>query len=847
MERHTLPIRSFRLLLLITALCLSVPQGRAQTIDELPATLAETTGAAVHLPATDGVLEASLAASGRLLVQGLALDPKSLTIARGALRAKGLYGVASIQQMDSTGKLPYPDHFLNLLVADLDAVGPAGPAAAELTRVVAPGGALWTRSSGHWTRTIKPMPREMDDWAHPHGSASNNPVSHDKLVRPINTVKWIDSYARFGYGMSQAGVPVVGSGVFVHDTQWASSEEGKKMNRNRLVCRDAFSGVVRWQVPVMDTTRWMAVAGDYVLSNHRIEKEPAGLYIYDIHTGKKIGSVPAATDGKGKFTEAIAVARGGVAYVATGPTLQAITQATLKPVWTYTAEGADSIFSSSLSEDGGRIVFVENKGTRFAGRWPSASVAAISCLDTATGKPLWKNTEVQGTITSYMPVSGDRVFYYCTWGIIAQTWEHTSAEDKKKNPRYFGALDLATGKRLWQKNWSDPDGTGDLWVQVGMVRNKVAWLSSPDHAMGYNIDTGERTADLRTSVVNQRCIRTKATDSFLLLGFGTFLADNGTYTDQNVSRSACAVGSTPAYGSVYQTADGCGCFSQLRGFSACAAEASLTPLDDSKRLETGTVPAEAAHDVIEAKPADTVTSTLGQHASKDTYTVRIPVVTTAPVRDSWINNEVLPYPETAPVKLTDGRELVAVVSEHRLECRKAGKVLWAHTADARITGAPLIEGEQVFFAAHDGYVYCLDAASGARQWRYLVAPAHRFISAYGQLESAWPVRNLVVFDGAICAAAGRHPELDGGIYLAGLDPHTGKPRWTGRIHHDTADEWFSVSDRKRANKNLNWVTNGGLAVVEGKLVLDSLDHAHGGGNKVPKLDPYPIDPANPPR
>jgi hypothetical protein len=261
-------------------------------------------------------------------------------------------------------------------------------------------------------------------------------------------------------------------------------------------------------------------------------------------------------------------------------------------------------------------------------------------------------------------------------------------------------------------------------------------------------------------------------------------------------------------------------------------------LPDAARLQTGPWPAGPGGPVAPA--SDVARVTAEDRALDRDVTWRAVVISDRPLRDSWINNEDAPYPLTESVSAGD-LELVAVVSEHRLEARRDGRVVWSLTAGARISRPPLVHDGRVYVASHDGWVYCCDPGSGRLLWRALVAPNVRRIVAYGQIESAWPVRNVVLHDGLVCAAAGRHPELDGGIHLAGLDPETGRARWRKTVAFDSAHEWFSPDDRKR-EPHLNWITNGGLVVDGGRLLLDGHDVVQGGGNKVPRLEPLPILP-----
>ena len=56
-------------------------------------------------------------------------------------------------------------------------------------------------------------------------------------------------------------------------------------------------------------------------------------------------------------------------------------------------------------------------------------------------------------------------------------------------------------------------------------------------------------------------------------------------------------------------------------------------------------------------------------------------------------------------------------------------------------------------------------------WRFRAAPAERYVGAFGQIESAWPVHgSVVVLNGLAYFTAGRETYLDGGLFAYGLDP-----------------------------------------------------------------------------
>ncbi|HCC99460.1 MAG TPA: pyrrolo-quinoline quinone, partial [Planctomycetaceae bacterium] len=63
----------------------------------------------------------------------------------------------------------------------------------------------------------------------------------------------------------------------------------------------------------------------------------------------------------------------------------------------------------------------------------------------------------------------------------------------------------------------------------------------------------------------------------------------------------------------------------------------------------------------------------------------------------------------------------------------SGAVRWNFPANAPIRMPPTIAGGRLYAGAGDGFVYCLEAATGRPLWRFRAAPAERQIMVYGRL------------------------------------------------------------------------------------------------------------------
>jgi outer membrane protein assembly factor BamB len=734
------------LLLLAAALLAAFP--RPATSDESADVLRAAgvgSGLAVHLGSSDGRLEAGLTNGGRIVVHGLALDDRSVDAARHTLLEKGLYGVASVERWAGAPALPYADNLVNLLVADLDALGKKAPRPEEILRVVCPGGVAYLKRDGQWDKTVKPRPKEMDDWTHlDHGPEANG-VSHDRLVRQPNFVQWVCGVQPIKLGGNPAafvnltGIRVAGGRAFFDYVE----EPGKGYRRSMLAGRDAFSGVPLWARPrdvEAGMHRWQLVAaGDRVYTPL---KRNGPLVALDAATGEPAVSYTAAAAVTNKHFEATQVRLcGDTVLLNVDATLYALDAASGKLRWKYADESGGSLLFPSASAAAKKVfVAVGPDDPQPRARWPWAVVRAVVCLDLPTGRVVWRNTDVAGK-----PV-GQLVY---DDGLLALFAGCAIGGRDAKDGGWVSTIGVADGKlhgeATFKSAWNDS-------MYNAVIRGGAVYYAGHTHL--YKFDPGSAKVDtVFASSYNQRCNRFCATDSLFLMGYVTYLDRDGNGTLQSASRAGCALGATPANGMIYLTPNACQCFTMLRGYMALSPEAVREPVADGRRLETG-------------------------GGGPPALPARTPAPT-GPIADDWgRQSERETARGTEPVALGGGLSLVAVVHQHRVEARDdKGSVKWAFTAGGRVTGAPLVHDGTVFFGSHDGWVYALKAADGSLRWRYLAAPYERKMMAFGQLESSWPVYGVALHDGLVCASAGLHPELGGGMHVCGLDPKSGAAKF----------------------------------------------------------------------
>ena len=85
----------------------------------------------------------------------------------------------------------------------------------------------------------------------------------------------------------------------------------------------------------------------------------------------------------------------------------------------------------------------------------------------------------------------------------------------------------------------------------------------------------------------------------------------------------------------------------------------------------------------------------------------------------------------------------------------------------------------------------VSAADGERAWQFRAAPSEARLTAYGQVESLWPVPGSVLVDqGLAYVAAGRHPMADGGVRVCALKVRTGEAVWEKPVNSLVLSNWY---------------------------------------------------------
>lgn len=238
-------------------------------------------GLIVHLGCGDGVETADMLMGSSYLVHALDTSDDNVAKARGYLHSRNLYGAVSVARYDGR-TLPYGDNMVNVMVADTLGDVPTE----EAMRVLTPLGV--TVIDGK--KTVKPWPRNIDDWPQYLNKADNNAVAKDSVAGPPRLLQWVDDpvWRRSHMGIPTVACMVSGNGRLFTIEDAAPPDNPFLPAAFRIVARDAFNGkqlwtseITRWESVTMyikcqpvQQQRRMAVVGDTLYCTFELEGAP---------------------------------------------------------------------------------------------------------------------------------------------------------------------------------------------------------------------------------------------------------------------------------------------------------------------------------------------------------------------------------------------------------------------------------------------------------------------------------------------------------------------------------------------------------------------------------------------
>ena len=749
-------------------------------------------GFCVHLGCGDGALTTELCKNPRLVIHALEADARRVERARNQLQARGYYGQAAVEEWTAAW-LPYADNLVNTLVAET----PGGVSEAEMLRVIAPGGVLWTKGDNGWRSARKPWPAKFDEWTHWRHGADANMVSADTAVETPTGLRWIAG------PVQDAG----GRKWYYDHVLLTSAGRNFYVYEDEIVARDAFNGRLLWKRAAQTSTF------------KEIGVPPAPKAVTDGNKpAKPIVLKPGVRTSKVK-----PVAQGNRLYAAIDDqlvALDAMTGGTVKTFGRVDAPREIAVAGNTLLVSDKNGIRAFTTGGRPLWQWTGVprriavadgrvfclAAGYVACLDLASGAEQWRTPHVRAEVATTCS-------YGC--GVLAiecNAW----ADDGAGSGIVVFSGD--TGKVLWTRNYI-PGMThykeartffvkGLLWVE-----EEVSKRPKVIQVLGLDPQTGAQRKAVGTRGLH--CSTPVATTQFFIAPEMEFTDWNtGQQTRGRMARHSCRLPIIPANGLLYTFPLQCQCFPMLRGYMGLAQ--TPPPRDaGTPRLQPGSANDRATDAIAASEKPDEwpmyrhdayrsggTAAALADGELKTLWTAQVATTGNTPLADEWRDDPFVRSLVSAPV-CAAGTILVAISNQHRVAAFDAGTgtVRWSFTAGGRVDTPPSIAGDRCVFGAHDGYVYCLNLANGRLAWRFRAAPQEARIAVYGLMESLWPVAgSVLVENGVAYAAAGRHPASDGGVRVCALRIRDGKLLWETPVTDLGVTTWYSGTFPKTNQK-----------------------------------------------
>jgi len=772
-------------LLLISDISAAIQPTQRELARQLLSTAGLQGGLIVHLGCGNGDLTAALKVNERFQVHGLDTDPADIAAARRQISAEGLYGSVSVEAL-SEKTLPYVDNFVNLVVVD-DADGVSQD---EILRVLAPQGVALTRNGDGWVRSVKPRPKDIDDWTHFLHDPSGNAVAHDNVVGPPQHLQWLGSprWSRHHDRMASMSALVSAAGRLFYIMDEGSRVSIQMPPKWMLVGRDAFNGTILWKkpIPTWHSHLWPLKSGPTQLARRLVATREvvyvtlgleAPVTAIDSQTGEVRRAYPETA-----ATEELIVDHGTIFALVNQGESDLKKYLPINPVvgdqgdvgknWRWNEKPRVVM---SINADSGKVNWSRQTPvapltlTTGPQRVFIHDGTKVIALDRKSGETVWSSEpSVRRRAVTFN--FGPRLVVYGNVLLYAG------------GERTMKAFNEATGKVLWEaphdrSGYQSPE---DLLVLQGLVWSAPTTSGKDSGTFtGRDLLTGEVKVSFPPNLdpywFHHRCYIAKATDRFIMpsrTGIEFVDPQKQDWDIHHWVRGGCLYGIMPCNGLTYAPPHNCACYpeAKLYGFNALASASPSREVPDEIPEEGRIIQGPAFGKADGPDAGDDEWPTFRHDRARSGSTT---MQVASQVTGNW---ETELGGKLTSVTVAAGKLFVASTDTHTVHALDAdtGRKLWSFFAGARVDSPPTIEKGRAYFGANDGWIYCVRISDGELVWRYRGAPLDRRLMAFEQLESVWPVHgSVLVQNGNVFAVAGRSNFLDGGLRFLKLDAQSG--------------------------------------------------------------------------
>lgn len=143
-----------------------------------------------------------------------------------------------------------------------------------------------------------------------------------------------------------------------------------------------------------------------------------------------------------------------------------------------------------------------------------------------------------------------------------------------------------------------------------------------------------------------------------------------------------------------------------------------------------------------------------------------------PVWDDPLNQNLMQFDRIFEPIVAENKIFIGFNEEDKVSALdiNSGRELWHFFTDGPVRLPLAYHKGKIFFTSDDGYLYCLNAGSGAPVWKKMLAPASNKLLGNKRFISMWPARGgIVIKDNIIYTAAGIFPLMGTFIYAINAD------------------------------------------------------------------------------